>query len=108
MVSLFAKLINCLAVLGLRCCTGLSLAVLSGGGYSLAVVNWLLPAVASLVAGHGRKDVQASVGMCSGLVAPPHVGSSQTRDRTPVPCIGRRILNHWTTGEVFVRPCLRD
>ena len=108
MVSLFAKLINCLAVLGLRCCSGLSLALQSGGDYSLAVVNGLLPAAASLVAGHGRKDAQASVGMCSGLVAPSHVGSSQTRDRTRVPCIGRRILNHRTTREVYVRPCLRD
>ena len=29
-----------------------------------------------------------------GLVAPGHVESSQARDRTHVPCIGRRILNH--------------
>ena len=35
-----------------------------------------------------------------GLVAPRHVGSSRTRDRTHVPCIGRSILNHWTTREV--------
>ena len=26
-----------------------------------------------------------------------HVGSSRTRDRTCIPCIGRRILSHWTT-----------
>ena len=26
--------------------------------------------------------------------------SSPTRDRTRVPCFGRRILNHWTTKEV--------
>ena len=26
--------------------------------------------------------------------------SSPTRDRTRVPCIGRRILYHWTTREV--------
>ena len=26
--------------------------------------------------------------------------SSPTRDRTRVPCIGRQILNHWTTREV--------
>ena len=31
-----------------------------------------------------------------------HVGSSRTRDRTCVPCIGRRILNHCATGEVPV------
>ena len=35
-----------------------------------------------------------------GLVAPRHVGSSQTRARTHVPCIGRQILNHCATREV--------
>ena len=39
----------------------------------------------------------------TGLVAPQHVGSSRTRARTHVPCIGRQILNHCTTREV---PCL--
>ena len=34
-----------------------------------------------------------------GLVAPRHVGSSQTRARTRVPCIGRQILNHCATRE---------
>ena len=34
-----------------------------------------------------------------GLVAPWCVGSSQTRARTRVPCIGRQILNHCTTRE---------
>ena len=46
-----------------------------------------------------------------GLVAPRHlriVGSSQTRDRTHVPCIGRRILNHWATREVPFPPFLKD
>ena len=28
------------------------------------------------------------------------MGSSRTRDRTPVPCIGRCTLNHYTTREV--------
>ena len=31
-----------------------------------------------------------------GLVAPGHVGSSQTWARTYVLCLGRQILNHWT------------
>ena len=35
----------------------------------------------------------------TGLVARQHVGSSQTRARTRVPCIGRGILNHCTTRE---------
>ena len=36
-----------------------------------------------------------------GLVTPWHVGSSQTRDRTRVPCIDRQILNHCTSREVI-------
>ena len=36
----------------------------------------------------------------TGLVAPWHVGSSWTRARTRVPCIGRQILNHCATREV--------
>ena len=31
---------------------------------------------------------------CVGLVAPGHMGSSQTRDETRVSCIGRQILYH--------------
>ena len=34
-----------------------------------------------------------------GPVAPRHVGSSQTRAQTRVPCIGRQILNHCATRE---------
>ena len=41
------------------------------------------------------------------VVAPRHVGSSGTRDRTHVPCIGRQILYLWATrkacGWGFVR-----
>ena len=36
-----------------------------------------------------------------GFVAPQHVGSSGTRDRTHVPCIGRQIPNHCATREVL-------
>ena len=36
----------------------------------------------------------------TGLVAPQHVGSSWTRARTHVPCIGPRILNHCAIREV--------
>ena len=35
-----------------------------------------------------------------GLVALRHVGSPQTRDWTHFACVGRWILNHWTTREV--------
>ena len=43
----------------------------------------------------------ASVAVCTGLVAPPHVESSRTRDWTCVPCIGRWIPIHCTTREVW-------
>ena len=36
-----------------------------------------------------------------GPVAPRHVGSSQTRARTRVPCISRQILNHCATREAL-------
>ena len=44
-------------------------------------------------------DAQAQQLWLMGPVAPRHVGSSQTRARTPVPRIGRRILNHCATRE---------
>jgi len=36
-----------------------------------------------------------------GLIALWHMESSQTRDRTYIPCNDRQILNHWTTREVL-------
>ena len=36
-----------------------------------------------------------------GLAAPWHVGSSRTRAQTHDPCIGKWILNHWTSREVL-------
>ena len=44
-------------------------------------------------------DVQAQQLWLTGPVAPRHVGSSQTRTQTRVPCIGRQILNHCVTRE---------
>ena len=74
-------------------CPGFSLVVASGGR--------------SLVATHGVSHCGGSSGWGAwfevirlqslwymGLVAPWHVESSPTRDRTCVLCIGRRILNH--------------
>ena len=41
------------------------------------------------------------------LVAPWHVESSPTRDGAHVPCVGRQILNHWTTRQIsIVTSCL--
>ena len=49
--------------------------------------------------GLSRCGAQAQQLWLTGLVAPRHVGSSQTRARTRVPCIGRQILNHCATRE---------
>ena len=44
-------------------------------------------------------DTQAQQSWLMGLVASRHVGSSQTRARTHVPCIGRQTLYHCATRE---------
>ena len=47
-------------------------------------------------------DAQAQQLWPTGPAAPRHVGSSQTRARTRVPCIiGRQILNHCATREAL-------
>ena len=50
--------------------------------------------------------LQAQIGSlwCTGFVAPQHVESSQSRDRTCVPCVGRRILIHYATKKVPSKP----
>ena len=62
-------------------------------GHSLAVVCVFLIVAVSLVA---ERDFRALGLSCLQLVE-----SSQTRDRTWVPCIGRQILYQWTTREVL-------
>ena len=54
--------------------------------------------------GHSRRgaqapDAQAQQLWLTGPFAPWHVGSSQTRARTRVSCIGRQTLNHCATRE---------
>ena len=44
-------------------------------------------------------DAQAQQLWLTGPAAPWHVGSSQTRARTRVPCIGRQTVNHCATRE---------
>ena len=96
---------------------GLSLVAASGGysplqctGFSL---RWLLllQSTGSRCVGFSSCDTwaqqlwhvgsraQAQQLWRTGLVAPRHVGSSQSRARTRVPCIGRQILNHCATKE---------
>ena len=99
-----------LAALGLCCCTW-AFSTCSEQGLLFIAVRGLLIAVASLVAEHGLQAhglqqlwlsgsrAQDQQLQCTGLVALRHVGSSQTRARTCVPCIGRQILNQCAIRE---------
>ena len=63
-------------------------------------LHWVFVAVCGFLVlwSTGSRDL-GSVVVAKDLVAPKHMGSSQTRNRTNVPCIGRRILNHCATRE---------
>ena len=58
-------------------------------------------AVTLHVVKHRLQSACAQQSWCTGLAAPRHVESSQTRDGTRVPCIGRRILSHWITRDIL-------
>ena len=108
-----------LAVLGLRCCARAFSLVAASRGYSLlwcTGFSWrwllLLWSTGSRHAGFSScgtwaqqlwladSRAQAQQLWCTGLVAPWHVGSPRTRAQTRVPCIDRRIPNHFATREV--------
>ena len=80
-----------LVVLGLHCYAGFSLVAASGGYSSLrcgSFSSWwplLLRALEHRLSSCGTRAL---------FVAPRHVESSRTRDRTRVSCVGRRILYH--------------
>ena len=96
---------------------GLSLVAASGGYSSLPCAGFSLSWLLLLQSTGSRHVGFSSCGMWAqqlwlagsraqaqqlwrmGLVALRHVGSSLTRDRNRVPCIGRWILNHCTTRE---------
>ena len=80
---------------------GLFLVVVSWG-YSLVEVRRLLTAAAPLVAEHRLQSMRARQLWHTGLTVPLHEGSSQIRDQTHFPCIGK-ILNHWTTRDVSLQ-----
>ena len=61
----------------------------------------LLIVVASLLVEQGLWAYQLKQLWHTGLAAPRHVGSFQTRDQVHAPCMGRWILIHCTTREVL-------
>ena len=69
---------------------------MASGGYSLVAVLRLLNVVASPVVEHGLQELWHM-----GLLAPWHVESSQTRDRTCVPSIGSGFLTTGPPGKSY-------
>ena len=78
---------------------GLSLVAASGGHSSLRCAG--LSLLCLFCCGAQAPDAQAQQLWPMGLVALWHVGSSRTRARTRVPCIGRQTLNHCATREAL-------
>ena len=96
---LLGFLFVCLFLLGLRCYTQ-AFSSCSVQGLLSSCCAWASHC-ASFSCGAWALGL-ASFNSC-GERAPGHMGSvvsSQTRVRTCVSCIGRQILNHWTTREV--------
>ena len=81
-----------MVVLGLRFCARAFSSCDKRGPLFIAVRGPLT--IAASCCGAQAPDAQAQQLWVTGPVAPRHVGSSQTRARTHVPCIGRQILNH--------------
>ena len=86
-----------MAVLGLRLCARAFPSCGKPGPLFIAVRGPLT--IPASPCGAQAPDAQAQQLWLTGLVAPRHVGSSQTRARTHVPCIGRQTLNHCATRE---------
>ena len=112
MILFFFLIYLFMAVLGLRFCARAFSSCGKRGPLFIAVRGPLTIA-ASFVAEHRLQtrrlsscgsralDAQAQQLWLTGLVAPRHVGSSQTRARTHVPCIGRQTLNRCATREAL-------
>ena len=92
----------CMALLGLRFCARAFSSCGKRGPLLIAVRGPLTIAASRCRA--QAPDAQAQWLWLTGRVAPRHVGSSQTRARTRVPCTGRQILNHCATREARLLP----
>ena len=89
-----------MALLGLRFCVRAFSSCDKRGPLFIAVHGPLT--IAASCCGAQAPDAQAQQLWLTGPVAPRHVGSSQTRAGTRVPCIGRQTLNHCTTREALM------
>ena len=94
-INLFIYLF--LAVLGLHFCARAFSSCSEQGPLFIAVRGPLT--VTASRCGAQAPDAQAQQLWLTGPAAPWHVGSSRTRARTHVPCIGRQTLKHCATRE---------
>lgn len=101
LTSLWRPLLN--YIFGGLCWVSVARAFSSCGDWGILSVagHTLLTVVASLGAERRLQSTWASGAAGTGLVVPQHLDSSQTRDWTCVPCIGRCTLIHCTAREVF-------
>ena len=95
-----------MAVLDLRFCARVFSSCGKWGPLFIAVRGPLT--IAASRCGAQAPDAQAQQLWLMGLVASWHVGSSQTRARTRVPCTGRQILNHCATREAQWAPLISE
>ena len=96
-----------LAALGLRCCMwtfsscgqqGLRYSCGTGASHCSGFSCCRTQSLGARLSNYSWSSLEYR---CTGLVALRRVWSSQTRNRTGVPCIGRWILNHWATWDVL-------
>ena len=92
-----------MAVLGLRFCARAFSSCGKRGPLFLAVRGPLTVAASRVAERRLQMRRLSSCGSRAGRVGPRHVGSSQTRARTRVPCIGRQTLNHRATREALAQ-----
>ena len=92
-------------MLGLRFCARAFSSCGERGPLFIAVRGPLT--IAASRCGAQAPDTQAQQLWLTGPAAPWHVGSSQTRPRTRVPCISRQILNHCAPREAHSSPLLK-
>ena len=86
---------------------GLSL-VAASGGHSSSRCTGLSLSRPLLLRSTGSRRAGSVIVAHGQIVAPRQVGSSQTRVRTRVPCIGRQTLNHCATREALLSTFLVD
>ena len=75
--------------------------VVASGGHSSSRCAGPSPPRPLLLRSTGSRCAGSAI-VATGPAAPRHVGSSQTRARTRVPCTGRRTPNHCATREARI------